>query len=343
MQRSLLKLIYLLIFLLLVNSQAKILSASWGDDEFASNNPNVIALHQLPDWQVTINNNETARYSLPLFTSNDDSIYLTNSFEIPLDSIRDEVVFKSLGFNGVIEISINDNLIISKPNSSEPFTISVNKNFLKPRQKNSIKILILKSTDLNRSFPTFTNIYTEPEYIGVTRPFYLEFVQPQLVSDFNYSIQYENSTPDFNYNYIINNQIINSLPKTDGLLLEQKITDEENKTVTSRAIQITKNSNVISGGLSLLPSRFWTPQKPVYLTFTFTLKRYAQPLRSITKKIALRNVKSNKNNILLNNEAIPIRGINYYQNLKYKNSVSLFNRIKADLKSIKNDRSESVV
>ena len=196
---------------------------------------------------------------------------LTNFFNLPADSIKGDVVLKSLGFHGVVEIAINNTNITSKPNSNAPFRVVIDKTILKPGQKNSITILLTKSTDLNNSFPVFTNIYTEPEFIGITRPFYLEFTKPQLISGFYYSIKYENYNPDFSYNFIINNQIINSLPKTDGLLLEQKITDNAGKEISSRVIQITKASNIISGGLSLLPGRFWSPENPIFLTFTFTV------------------------------------------------------------------------
>lgn len=337
MQRTIqLKIYYLISLVLLTVSYPKIYQASWGKDEFNENKSSVIALYKLSGWQIQ-NNNHRSPITLPFFTSDEDSLILSNVFELPADSIRDEVIFKSLGFKGVIQIFINGNLLVSKPNNSAPFQVSVNKNFLKPGHKNSIKIYISHSSDLNTSFPVFTNIFTEPEYIGVTRPFFMELTHPELITNFKYSIQFEKLNPDFNYTYSVNSNIISTLPKTDGLMLEQKITDEANNTVSHRTISISRNNNTVTGGLSLLPSRLWSPDRPNFLTISFTLNRYAQPLLSVSKKVGLRSLRSNKNNILLNNSVIPVRGISYYENLKNKKDSKLSHRIYTDLQTIKND------
>jgi len=315
---------------------AEIHSASWGEDENIDNNPDIIALYKLDNWKLD-NKRSKPGYNLPLFSSDEDTIVLTNFFDLPADTIRDEVIFKSLGFNGVTEISINNNLLATKPNSCAPFHFSIDKSLLEPGQKNSITIRLTKSSDLNKSFPVFANIYTEQEFIGITRPFYIEYLKPQLISDFKYSIKYENSNPDFSYGYVLNSEIINALPKTDGLMLEQKISDSEGKEVTSRAIPVSKRNITVSGGLSLLPARFWSAEIPVFLTFSFTLKRFAQPLLRYSKKIAVRSISAGKKDIFINNTVIPVKGINYYQNMKVREGLSLLDQIKSDLRSIKND------
>jgi Glycosyl hydrolases family 2, TIM barrel domain len=332
---------YILFLCSVLPLQAEIHSASWGTDDTIDNNPNIIALYKLNNWQLD-NNRSKSSYDLPLFSSDEDTLVLSNFFDLPADTIRDEIVFKSLGFNGVAEISINNSLLATKPNSSAPFNFSIDKSLLKPGQKNTITILLTKSSGLNKSFPVFTNIYSEPEYIGIVRPFYIEYLKPRLISDFKYSIQYENYNPDFNYEYLVNSEIINSLSKTDGLMLEQVIIDSEGKEVTSRVVPISKRNTNVSGGLSLLPARFWSADIPVFLNFSFTLKRFAQPLMRFTKKIALRSISAGKKEIFFNNKVIPIKGINYYQNLKFRDKTSLLEQIKSDLQSIKNDNFNAI-
>jgi hypothetical protein len=328
MHRILLNL--LVTYFLIAPLYAKVYTPPWGT--LTTEDSGDVALFLLDNWQIEFPGS-VSKGELPFYTEDKDSLSFSNTFNLAVDSIRNDYVFKSNGFNGVFRVIINDHLIASGPNGTFPLSVLVPKEYLMAGN-NSIKIILAKSRNIINSFPTYTRLYSEPEYLGISRKFYLQ-VHSQLFDRFDYRIDELNTTIQVNYKYLLNKKFISEHSKQDGLSFTEVIRNQNNREVNRRSLTYTSTTSSIVGAFNINPENLWSPQNPVHLTITLSLNRFGQSLFSQTRQIAFRNISINNKTIFINENAGQIRGINYYENLRFKQYNGLYTNQEQHLRIIK--------
>lgn len=329
---------FLIVIILFTSSvvPAKTYLKKWGNDPGLDKQDNIIALYKLNNWKI-IGVPDSDQTQLPLYSDSADTISFINSFEYPNDSLIVGAYFKSLGFHGVVSIYINGNLISKQPNSSAPFRVKIKKKYLKDHGKNFIKIQLIKSVNLDNGFPVFTQLYTEPDFIGITRPFYIELVKQPLFNDFKYSLEKTNKGFLLNYSYKISPTVISTFKNKRGLFFEEVFSDSNAKIISRRIIPSSLKEMVVSHKITLLPNQLWTIKEPRFINVSVTLKRNGQTIEKEEKSLAFRNIESDKNVLFFNFEKIFIRGITYRENLLHEIPSNVFLDIKNHLSLIKKD------
>jgi len=172
--------VYLFCLSLFTSLSADIFTNNWGNDEGLHVESDIL-LHLLNDWNVKIDGQQST-VNLPLFSDDADSITLSKTFLLNIDSTLEKIALNGLGFKGNADIYFNNTFIEKLTNSSSPFSIEIPTNIIK--KQNEIKIILTRSKDLIEGFPVYTKLLTEPDYIGVTRPFWLSLNALKLIENF---------------------------------------------------------------------------------------------------------------------------------------------------------------
>lgn len=321
--------------MLSVKVNASIHKSSW-DNLNEENNINSIALYKLANWQISTSDG-IIKDSLPFYSNSYDSITLQNTFTLPMDSLNLIYILKSNGFHGVTKVFINDNLVFESPNGSAPFKVKVGTDILKMGKENSIKILLVKSASFINSFPRFTHLFTEPEYLGIMRSFYLLPANQTLIQSFIYKIEDVNNYSRVNYTYSLNRLFARSFEKKDGLSYLETIRDSKGNILSQKAITSSDKEPTINGSIKLKPEQLWTPDNPVSFNFEITVNRFGQPQHSKSKRVSFRDIQYKDNFIFINDKSSQIRGVSYYENLESAWNKPVLSKVEEHLRSIKDD------
>jgi len=315
--------------------QAKTFFSDWGKDPVLDKRSDIIALYKLKNWEIAGIKAEQSQ--LPLFSDTADTITIINNFKYSRDSSITEVYFTSLGFHGLVTVYINGNLVSKQPNGSAPFRTKISLKYLKDKSENYIKIVLIKNSTFDNGFPVLTHLYTEPEYVGVTRPFYIELIKQTIFDDFKYSINKTSKGLILDYSYRINQNIISSLKNKSGLYFEEIFSDSSGKTISKRTNPANSKTGLLNNKITLKPNHLWSLDNPRFINLEITLKRYGREIRKEEKQFSFRNIEVNKNIIYFNFEKRLFHGLNYYENLASKKSSNIYSDIRKHLSLIKND------
>ncbi|KAA3617420.1 MAG: hypothetical protein D8M58_02410 [Calditrichaeota bacterium] len=301
------------------------------------NRNDIIDLYNFENWKVA-GFADIEQSKLPLYSDTADTISLTNSFNFNNDSLNGDLYFKSFGVHGLVSVFVNGHLISKQLNHSAPFRVKVNKNYLKSDSStNTINFIITREKNFETGFPVSTHLYSEPEFIGITRPFFLEIVKKPLFSDFEYSLEKENNEIFINYNYRTSQKAIQDIKNKSGISFEEIFSDSSGRIISKRTIPASSRTTVISNKKTFQISNLWTIENPKFVNFSISLKRFGQTISTQKAKIAIRNIESYKNELYINFEKAKINGINVYENLIAQKSSNLFSDIKQRMMLIKND------
>jgi hypothetical protein len=325
----------LLLFLIISASiYAKDYRPNWGNDPGLDGRTDLIALYKMDNWTVTGLNGST---TLPFFSDSRDTLIFTNSFSFSADSTIKEVYFKSLGFHGRVTVFLNGNQILKQPNASAPARIKINKQFLVTNSPNQLKIILIKNASVDNGFPRFTHLYTEPEYIGIVRPFYLELLRSQIFSDFTYQVSKVNKSFVLDYSYKISSRVLASYKNKSGLAFTESFLDSNNKVISRRRVPSPQKSGLIKNRIKISTKVFWTLDTRQFITFSVGVNRFGKSIEENKIKVAIRDVRVENNVISFNFTKPLIKGVTFYENLGFKDGSNLYAAMRNELILIKAD------
>ena len=294
-------LIILAFFIHIVSAQYHQLH--WGQQ---ANLPDRINLGLLTKWNSNIDSSHLV--DLPFVLENHRTLLLSNSFNIDASDSSSVWKLVSNGFTGHGRVKINGSYVADIAESYTKSKRNIPTGLIHPK-KNNIEIILNKPDNFSTGFLTFAHLFSEPDLLGITRPFYLEKVQNKLISDFSYKILFKQGRFRVTYSYRLNKELIKNLAHKDGLALEDFI---GGKKITH---SFSSGAYSINGKIILDEMQLWSPGNPVMLSINIRLKRFNRVLADMRFKTGFKDVRMENRQMIFNARPVQVKGIVYHQNL----------------------------
>ena len=290
------------------------------------------------NWQVYFNGDENYTiYKLPLNLGADtESARLTNKFIIPDSLIDLDIVLHFAGIRGFTQISLNKSLIRTHPDVLTPFSVTVQKEWLKKSGENILEIQVSKSENFPEKIPDFAYLFREKNCLSIPAAVYIEWLPPVHFSNFGYTFN-----QSLQINYDLNIDISDTLYGGDfkKLRFEEILLKSDGTKIFTRFeyIDFRSQRKSITRDINFDNPQLWSPESPVL--YTMQIKAYSDGklIAVLSQPLGLRNPSVSSGYFSLNNNPIEIKGITYRfpQSIDPVQSFRLMNLVRADLENIK--------
>lgn len=296
----------------------------------------VMALSE--NWQLYINGDDKSTVqNLPLNLGIEaEYVQLINKFVIP-DSLKDlDIVLHFAGIRGFAGISLNKTLIRTHPDVLTPFSVTVQKEWLRKSGENILELRISQPDHFPDKIPEFGYLYREKSGLSIPALVYVEWLPLVRYSDFDYKFDQA-----LQIHYELNIGFSDTLRGGNfkKLRFEEILLDSDGTKVFTRFeyIDFRSQRKAVSREIRLNNPRLWSPGSPEL--YTIELKAYSdgQLVAQMTHPLGLRNVSVTADEFSLNGSPFPVRGITYRipQYVSANDNFRLMDLIKADLENIK--------
>ncbi len=293
-----------------------------------------IKIIQTESWNVKYENLESINnVNIPFFVTdkNVNSVIFSKSFTIPDSILYSKVRLWILGLHGNALIFLNDHMIRKHVNAPTSYYIDFDPKLLK-KDNNYIEIKLSKNDENGDTYD-----FRYPKYpkqfrpLGIAREIYFEFF-PNKYFD-HIDLKYKDKNLQINYELNITDSSTFKNEKT--IKIEEEILSPTGITIHKRFEYL---ENIISKKqfkrkINIKYPIEWSNEIPELYTIKLTIKSSNFNYFIYKNKFGLRNINTNGSQILLNNEPIEIKGINYRFN--FNNNYDYITQAKHDLKIIK--------
>jgi len=298
------------------------------------------------NWEFIIpTQNISSSVDLPILASQDiRRISFSKTFRIP-DSFRNrQLIIWFPGIKGIADININNIQVLERENLPSAFKIRIPMNLLNISGENNLDIVIRRTETPDDGIPNFVNIFQSPQNLGIMGEIYLEWLPSAYFSDLNYSFKKNKLSFSYQLNidesFKINNEIN---PK---ILCEEEIKDSQGKIIFSRYeyIDLQSMNKVFTRSTYIKDPRYWSPNSTEFYHLRITVKSGSGLIAFLEQKIGLKEILFNDQKMIINNEVISLRGINYrinYPILTKENKADIskdefYSNLRKDFIDIKN-------
>lgn len=274
--------------------------------------------------------NQIGKINVPFSFLSKDEILIEKEFELSKQE-KNRFFLNAQWINGRIEISINQQILYKGSQNYLPFHLEIPRTFLKP-QKNIIRIKLKPYSQNSKQIPSWIPINLPRISSGILSSIYIEEVP-------KFHIRSVNVTPEISDSLInLNGTIL--LNQTFRELGKSKISF---KYQSSKRILFQKEIQIDDSSLSEIKIPEWkTDQKilwslnnPEKYWIEVSLDSSGKLLDVFRQPIALRNIQIKENKFFLNDQVVPINGINYVYQTLDGNSLFDPDLIRKDLEWIK--------
>ncbi len=309
------------LFLLFGTLSAETVSYDWGAVRQADGHENIVALFRMENWSVQVDGEQQSNVALPFVTTEINTFTCSNNFELT-DSTFNEAswFFSGFGFKGKVGVFINNNLIYSQYGSNTPFSVRIPAPFLR-LGKNEIE-LRFENDPQNPAdnFPRFVHMLSEPDYCGPARPFFLEKRPNAFIEQWQYNTIIDENRPRLQYNFALNEKALQNLSSRENLSVEIRLTDANGNSWQTELTGVSPDRLSYSGSFGIAADRLWRPDNPQIHTAELRLRRFGQVVSAQSFPLALRALRVENNQLLLNGKKTKISGIVYHENLRIANT-----------------------
>ena len=223
------------------------------------------------NWQV-LKNGTWEEISIPFLCIDCSNLELKSTFDFDSISAVKQMYLKFQGIGGSAEIYLNKKLLQFLPNAQIPVKINISSELLWVEQTNELIIKFKVPETINDGYPVFTQLYTEPYYMGLFKPVQLYLVPDYCLDNFNYLVNEIDEICEVGYRFnlhipeklidrVVPASIDYSILGPDDILYHRRI-----KTIRSA-------SSSIDDILKIPKSEFWNPDRPVHSSLIYTIAR----------------------------------------------------------------------
>ncbi len=288
----------------------------------------------LQNWQVQ-KNDDWKNITIPFICTGCSNLNLKSTFIIDSISANKTVYLKFQSVGGSIEIYLNQKLLQFLPNAQIPIKLYISNELLLVERPNELTFKFKIPKTIDKGYPVFTHLYTEPYYLGILNPVQIGIEPDYYSKNFNYEVIKIDEICEIKYNFDLH------IPETliDRVIpasIDYAILGSDGTLYHRRIKTIQKSSSTINDLLKISKTEFWKPDRAIKSSLIYTITRSSRILYKDTLNISFRTYASDQKQFYLNGEKIIIKGINYYQNylnLLGKDYIGVF---KKDLSNIKN-------
>ena len=286
------------------------------------------------NWELIIpQKNISTNTNLPiLLPGNIEQIIFRKNFQIP-DFLRNhDLVLWLPHINGLSNISINNIHLLERMNLPSAFKIQVPINLLNISSDNTLDIVIRKPKSVDEGMPMLVKIFSPKHNLGILGDLYLEWLPHAYFEGFQYS--YKKNKVSFDYNLVIDEQFLVNYESNPKIRCQELIKDSNGNTLFNRFEYIDSepmNKRFASSTYINTP-KLWSSDTPEMYTIILTAKSGTGLIASFQQKIGLKEISISNQQMMVNNQQLKIKGINYRHEFQVYDSELDLNFINENLK-----------
>jgi len=278
---------------------------------------------------VTLDGKKKYAVTLPFIIEHAARIELQAVFSLPDSIPAGHFYFYSSGMSQTAAITVNNYALGIQLNDLTPAKIPIPREVLHPGEENIVTLRLKNPKELNEGFPRLPFLFTEKDFCGILRPFFLINQQPSIITRFTVVAQAEKNQFRFNLN----------LPGAENdFFIEVRISEPQSgKVLYKRLRRVPPGHRQLTDQFKVPAAYFWNADNPVLLQARVVITQNKRVLEEQTFSFGLRSLTARRNRLLLNGQATAIKGINYHLNPQRWQNKTLEDLLRTDLTFIKNN------
>ncbi len=304
---------------------------SWGSHP-ALSDENIIPLE---NWQIAGSEDLWQNIPVPFFITGLERFKIQAAFTLSGREQKGRYVLICHGLKGAARIYLNNRLFRFKNNDGVPFRLEFDNDDLHEDGQNILRMDLEIPQSADRGFPDYVHLFSEASYLGITRPLFIRFEPNNRIEGFKASLQsIENQTARIAISYQA--ALDPQLPEDErDISVSERIESGQGEMLSRSGTKLSADSPFRSVQFSLPVSSLWTPENPRMLAAEITVRHNNQIIAAKTFKFGVKKFENNRGQFFLNDEAIIIRGVNYYENLYSFKDKDYYDLIQSDFSAIK--------
>ena len=248
------------------------------------------------------------------------------------------------GIYGIVDINFNNIEMMQKYYIPSGIKVQIPANLINIGGENILDIVIRKPESLTEGIPNFVEIFKSAQNLGIAGEIYLDWLPSAYFSNLTYTFARKklsiNYQLHFDENYPKNEKID---PK---VRCEEEITDPEGKIIYNRVEYIDPETGTKDFNRSTFINNpmYWSSDSSQFYQLRLTATSARGLIAIHEQKLGLKEIEINQQNLIVNNEPLHLKGINYrlpypvYRNQQNRGLPrdEFYSTLKKDFTDIKN-------
>ena len=291
------------------------------------------------DWQVYVEDSKSTSVNVNVpskFNSNKPIIYQKS---ISIDPKLLEFHFFRIHFLGVsylVDIYLNDLILVKKTGGNIPFSLLLPNELINIEGENVLTLKISDELDSRSTIPLLQRFLFPKESGGILREVFLEIAPKEHVELLDYSVEFNSKLTNAKIDFNFSTDYIYEKGDRGKYRLGVTLVDNAGNIAYERSLVPNKTKKFSNHTINLRNIDLWSPENPNTYAAKFSLTKNDSIVDEISKNIVLFKLENNEVGLNLNDQKLTIHGVTYIISDEYLGSLISYQKLKEDLKIIKN-------
>jgi len=291
------------------------------------------------DWKVYVEDSKSTSVNVNIpskFNSNKPIIYQKS---ISIDPKLLEFHFFRIHFLGVsylVDIYLNDLILVKKTAGNIPFSLLLPNELINIEGENVLTLKISDELDSRSTIPLLQRFLFPKESGGILREVFLEIAPKEHVELLDYSVEFNSKLTNAKIDFNFSTDFIYEKGDRSKYRLGVTLVDNAGNNAYERSLVPNKTKKFSNHTINLRNIDLWSPENPNIYAAKFSLTKNDSIIDEITKNIVLFKLENNEVGLNLNEQKLTIHGVTYIISDEYLGSLISYQKLKEDLKIIKN-------